>query len=54
MQGDERQPVRRFAITAEDLSLQDDEISALIRPFMNLTHRLVEEFDPDYKVEKLR
>ena len=52
VQGDERQRVRRFAVTADELSRQGDQIKALIRPFMNLTHRLVEEFDPDHKVEK--
>jgi hypothetical protein len=52
VQGDERQRVRRFAVTADELSRQGDQIKALIRPFMNLSHRLVEEFDPDHKVEK--
>jgi hypothetical protein len=50
---DARQWVRRFAVTEEDLVRQGDEIKGLIRPLMNLTHRLVEEFDPDHKVEML-
>jgi len=47
VQGDDRQLVRRFAVTEEDLVRQGEEIKALIGPFMNLTHRLAEEFDPD-------
>jgi hypothetical protein len=45
VQEDDRQPIRRFAVTEEDLARQGDEIRALIGPFMNLTHRLAEEFD---------
>jgi len=47
VQGDDRQLVRRFAVTEEDLVRQGEKIKALIGPFMNLTHRLAEEFDPD-------
>ena len=44
-QGDDR---KRFTVTEEDLARHGEEIKALIGPFMKLTHRLAEEFDPDY------
>jgi len=46
--GDDRKPVRRFAVTEEDLVRQGEKTKALIGPFMKLTHRLAEEFDPDH------
>lgn len=42
-------PVRRtLTCDVHDLFEQGRKIKALIEPFMNLTHRLVKEFDPSY------
>jgi hypothetical protein len=53
VKGNARKPVRRSLTTsAENLFLKGREILALVTPAMNLTHRLVAEFDPSYKREK--